>query len=105
MRPASVPALLLLGLSGCTAHENFAEEYSLATCDLFADCEVLEIMGDFETIDQCNDTLNLAMGPEGTDCPDFDRSNQNDCLEGILLMTCDDLYAENWPEACDAACP
>ena len=105
MRTLVNPTVLTFFLAACTSQEDFAESSAEATCDLYADCEVLGVMGDFEDLDSCTAAITAELSPEGTDCPEYVRNQNRDCLEGILLMTCDDLYDGYWPEACDATCP
>ena len=105
MHPALNSIVLTLFLTACTSQEDFAQSNAEATCDLYADCEVLGVMGDFDDIATCTESIAAELSPEGSECPEYVRNQNRDCLEGILLMTCDDLYDGYWPEACDATCP
>ena len=41
----------------CTSQEDFAQSNAEATCDLYADCEVLGVMGDFDDIATCTESI------------------------------------------------
>ncbi len=95
--------IVFLALPACVSQDDFAQEYSIATCELYEDCEVLHVMGEYENMDECTD-LEAAFFADEELCTDFDQSLRQECLEEILMMTCDDLYTGEWPEACDLIC-
>jgi hypothetical protein len=95
--------LVMLMVISCTSQEEFAQDYSTATCELYEDCEVLLVMGEYETLDECTE-IEAAFYDSEELCPAFNPKLRNECLEEILLMTCDDLYTGGWPESCDLIC-
>ena len=97
-------SLLLLPAIACNTQENYAMDLAEVSCELYEDCEVLEVMGDYESLYGCIEDQTADFGPEGSGCSEYRSASTDECLEGILGMTCDDLYSGAWPEACDEAC-
>ena len=104
MKHPVVTNLLLLLVIACESQENYAVDFAQVSCELYEDCEVLELMGEFESLDGCIEDQTSDFGPEGSACTEYQSAPTNECLEEILLMICDDLYTGVWPEACDEAC-
>lgn len=99
---AALAAVLALG--GCSyPAEDFATDFATASCQLYDDCDTLDLFG-FASVQECADTSAPNYLPETMPCADYDRKAAADCVDGVELMTCEDLYASAWPDACDARC-
>ena len=98
-----LPLLLVLGLVGCRPEypaTSFAVDHAEVACSLMEDCAVLESRG-YESAGVCLGTLEAA-----ADCGDaYDGDAALTCVEEVAAMTCDDLYADAVPAACETACP
>ena len=104
MKQSLLPVLLSSLTIACHSQEQFASDFAEVSCELYEDCEVLDLMEDFEDLDSCLSVHEDEYGPGGTECTEFDPASQEVCLEEILLMSCDDLYSGVWPETCDEVC-
>jgi len=90
--------LLLLTLAGCMTQERFEKRYAASSCELFADCEVLDLQG-FATHRECETTTDVT-----DECDDFDSKAAQACISGIEAMDCSALFAGSQPNACDRVC-
>lgn len=96
--------LLALTLLACAYSEDlFAEDMATATCQLYAECEYLGLFG-FESQDACVTQVQSMYAPGAMECPDYDGKVAQECIDGVQAMTCDDLYAGTWPQACAERC-
>ena len=92
-----------LALAACgNKQEEFAASYAESVCQLYVDCEVLLLLKGYESVDQCE--ADVGGSVDEASCPDFDKDAGEGCLTGLAAMSCDDLFNEEWPEDCDAAC-
>ena len=87
----------------CASQDEQANDYAEASCALYDDCEVLQVMGEYLTFEECLTQESEHLMPETT-CESINTSEHKECIAGIVIMTCDDLYAAEWPEACDRMC-
>lgn len=94
--------LTLLMTAGCYSKSNFTEDVSTAFCTLYDDCDYLEVQ-QFDDYDECYDNVTVNMDPENQDC-DWDAGAAKECVEGINAMSCDELYAADFPFACNQYC-
>ncbi len=53
--------------------------------------------------DACIPVVSESQDPENRDC-DWDAGAAKECVEGINMMTCDDLYDSDYPLACEKTC-
>ncbi len=95
--------LLLLTLACGYQSDKFAEDMATATCTLYRDCEYLDSFG-FASFDACVTTVQASYDPDTIDCPAYDGKASAECVDGVDAMTCDDLYAGAWPQACTSRC-
>ena len=100
----TLPALLATPLLAACGYkqDDFAADYAEAWCQVWADCELLDVI-DYESADECRAVVEPTRQEDH--CADYDMQMAQECIDGILAMTCDDLYDEApWPSACDSAC-
>ena len=111
-------SLLLLTLPTFVAcsytEEDFAEDYTTEYCGLLEECE-----SDYVTYltDQGLDEQSAQATYDGTramlctneledsdDSCEFDSEAGKACMDGIEVMTCDDLISNNVPSECSNIC-
>lgn len=94
---------LLVGLAACGGYplEDFNVDIAASTCTLYAQCEYLEVFG-FESQESCTATVEQSYASVA--CPEYDAELAALCVEGVEAMTCEDLYANAWPQACADRC-
>ncbi|NOY24301.1 MAG: hypothetical protein GXP62_00350 [Oligoflexia bacterium] len=83
--------------------EDFALDMAAETCALYQSCDYLTTFG-FASVDDCAATVQTSYDPTIIDCPTYDKNLATDCIAGVQQMSCDDLYASNWPQACAERC-
>ncbi len=98
-----MPALLVLLLACGLSEDRFAEEMSVAVCDLYEECGYTETFG-FESVDQCQEVVFSSYDPAAGTCADHQPGPSADCLDGVAAMSCQDLYDAAWPAECSARC-
>jgi len=91
--------LLLLALAGCMDQERFEQRYAASSCDLFADCEVMDTQG-FATREQCEAGATAI----ADDCPEFDSKAARACVAAIEAMDCSALLVTSQPGVCGRVC-
>ena len=89
---------LLLALAGCMDQERFEQRYAATTCELFSNCEVMDLQG-FATHQECETTTDFA-----DECGNFNSKAARACITGIEAMDCSALFADNQPSACNRVC-
>jgi len=94
---------LLVGLLACGGYpvEDFNVDIAASTCTLYQQCEYLDVFG-FDSLDACTTTVQQSY--EGVACPAYDKDLAEQCVQGVDAMSCDDLYANTWPQACADRC-
>ena len=87
-----VPWGLVLGLTGCGySHELFAEEFPVALCSYYEECDLLDTFG-FDSKKQCTKLTRQNYDPkEGTiPCEEYVGENAEKCVSQVKRMDCGD---------------
>lgn len=95
--------LLALLLACAYKPDQFAVDMATATCQLYEECGYLAVFG-FDSLATCESTVQASYDPEAVECPEYDGAKAEECVEGVQAMTCDQLYAGTWPQACTERC-
>jgi hypothetical protein len=94
--------LTMMMTFGCYSKSSYTEDVSTAFCTLYDDCDYLEVQ-QIDDYDACIPVVSESQDPENRDC-DWDAGAAKECVEGINMMTCDDLYDSDYPLACEKTC-
>ena len=98
------PALLICW--ACYPEDRYQEDIASARCDFYERCELLEDPFGYESLDDClNEWAQKVIEDqeEGYLCQDYDPKMARDCVEGIELLSCEDV-AEGYPSSCSSIC-
>lgn len=96
--------LWLLTLLACAyPAEDFAVDMADAVCGIYDECGYLDTFG-FTSADECATTVQQSYDPEQIDCAEYDKKKAEECVDGVIQMSCQDLYDSAWPTACDERC-
>ncbi len=98
-----LPFLLVLGsVAGCGYdYDTFADEFSDAMCNKYDECDYFT---EYWTYDMCMGTDAEDTGGTEWLCEDYDSALAQECVDGWVALTCDDLAAASTPDACTTVC-
>jgi hypothetical protein len=106
-RPPAALLSLAVALVGCNKYKqaDFVNDYAEAVCTLYEQCEVLTVTEDFADKTECLTTVGREVDETAGACAEWDEEQGLSCVNGLNEMSCEELYAGDWPEACADACP
>lgn len=96
-------AISLVLTSACYPQPKFAADAGEAICQLYADCEVLDLY-DFASQDDCVAEVTAANDKDAETCAEYDRKAAQDCVNDVNAMSCADAYEGSLPQTCATAC-
>jgi hypothetical protein len=91
--------MVILFLAGCMDQAAFERRYAESSCELFADCEVMDLQG-FATHQECEADATIIADP----CTDYDAKAARACVAAIDAMECSALLLNSQPDVCGRVC-
>ena len=104
MRQVVISLALLIGISGCSSHDQYMTNRADATCAVWDRCELLGVIG-YEDFDECfNELYDESVESEiiAGGCLDYDSAAAASCVDDLNNMSCDSNFET--PSSCLEVC-